>query len=197
MEKRRVQNNRKCADVPSTRTRRRYPSCSDAYEDKTVQHIGSHNFPNLEWLSQKWQTYFSTPTSSSSSSWSQNSTWWNSQHWEDSQQWRQWQTEEWQETKCGGRNGKRRQHTILLKLERNIVSTVSQVALSSPKFLCSLAHSPVMFLFKKAKQTKKKQISRPDNSECLERDGGAQITLHRTHACAHFCRLFIQCNGCS
>ena len=30
---------------------------------------------NVEWLGQNWQTYFSTPTSSSLSSWSQNSTW--------------------------------------------------------------------------------------------------------------------------
>ena len=54
---------------------------------------------NLAWLSHNWQTYFSTPTSSSSSSWSQNSTWWNSQHWETSQHWREWQPEEWQDQK--------------------------------------------------------------------------------------------------
>ena len=39
------QNINKCADVPSTRTRQRCTSYSDAYEDK--------------WLSQNWQTYFS------------------------------------------------------------------------------------------------------------------------------------------
>ena len=43
MDKRRLQNNNKCADVPSTRTRQRYASYSDAYEDKTAQHIGSYN----------------------------------------------------------------------------------------------------------------------------------------------------------
>ena len=43
MDKRRLQNNNKCADVPSTRTRQRYASYSDAYEDKTAEHIGSYN----------------------------------------------------------------------------------------------------------------------------------------------------------
>ena len=82
--------------------------------DQTIQQ-------NLEWLSQHWQTYFSTPTSSSSSSWSQNSTWWTSQHWEI--------------LNSGGSNGKRRQQTIHVH-----TCIRKQVALSSP-FLCSLAHS--------------------------------------------------------
>ena len=43
VEKRRLQNNNECADVPSTRTRQRYPSYSDAYGDKTAQNIGSYN----------------------------------------------------------------------------------------------------------------------------------------------------------
>ena len=43
VEKRRLLNINKCADVPSTRTRWRYPSYSDAYEDTTAQHIGSYN----------------------------------------------------------------------------------------------------------------------------------------------------------
>ena len=43
MEKRRLQNINKCADVPSTRTRQRFTSYSDTDEDKTAQHIGSYH----------------------------------------------------------------------------------------------------------------------------------------------------------
>ena len=85
--------------------------CLQQEQGKVVPHIPiqvrtrQHNTldptiqQNLEWLSENWQTYFSTPTSSSSSSWSQNSTWWNSKHWENSQQWREWQPEEGQDQK--------------------------------------------------------------------------------------------------
>ena len=73
--------------------------------DPTIQQI-------LVWLSQNWQTYFSTPTSSSSSSWSQNSTWWNSQHGKFSTVARV-ATKRMARPDVVGEKGKRREQTIL------------------------------------------------------------------------------------
>ena len=78
-----------------------------------------------------------------------------------------------------------RRFMFIFALRTNSVSTVAKVDLSSQFSLqsctfTSYAHSRIMkffgFFYSFRVQT------------CRERDGCVQITLHRTHACAHFSR---------
>ena len=174
VEKRRLQNINKCADVPSTRTRQRYASHSDADEDKTAQHFGSYLSTKFGMAQPEMADVL--------------------RHGHITRHGRILNTGEILhsgesgnqkngKTKGGGRNGKRRQqtmhiHTSIRKLLRtNIVSIVAHVALSSQISLQSCTFiSHVVFLTDFASRHWQMSWTR------------VQITLHRTHACAHFSR---------
>ena len=144
VEKRRLQNINKCADVLSTRTRQRCTSYSDTDEDKTAQHIGSYTTDGRRTSRHRLHLLLrhghrirhggtlntGTILNSGESGNQKNGT-----------------------TKGGGRHGERRQQTIHVhtSIRKLIVddygSTVAQVALSSQISLqyCTFMSHVVVF----------------------------------------------------